>query len=189
MSTTKQEVAVKAARVLAINFERKVRRTQEDIANDVPEVTLTVVDELPLKGFNYVGLLNKIVESELYKYAQVEGTIKEDGKLADQDHFCTYLNSTLVSQRFGTEDKKAAAAAVFEALVEKGTKEEMAQMVYDILANATLAKVQAQRPEDQAKMIYFLNGTKQDTYAAQYQAWVDTDVQPAQSLDLSTLTI
>ena len=189
MSDTRTEAAANPSTLLAINFDRKVRRSKEDIANDVPETVLTVVDSLDLNDFNYLGLLSKAIDTELYKYAQVEGTVDEDSKLVDKEHFCTYLNSTLVSQRFGTEDKKASASIVFDALIAKGADEALAQNVYEILSNATLAKVQAQRPEDAAKMVYFLNATDQETYATQYQAWIDTPVQEAKSLDLSSLTL
>jgi hypothetical protein len=175
--------------MIPINFERKLRRSKEQIAAGEPEVILQVSDSVDMDKFNAVGLVSKVIDTELYKYAQFEGTVNEDGSLVDHDHFYTYLNNTLISQRFGTEEKKASAEVVKERLIEKGVEEAVAQMVYTILAEATLAKVKAQRPQDQAKMVEFLTACEQETYATQYQAWIDAEVEEAKPLDLSALTL
>lgn len=174
--------------VIALNVDRAIRRSKEEIDAGAEELRLVVKADIDTSEVNTSDIVKQYLESQAYQYGIKGGSI-EDGGFTELADFVTFVNNSLVSTRFGVDNKKAGAQAVYDALVDAGKDEAQAKAVYEILATATLTKVKATDDGINEKMVYLLKAVGESQYETIYQGWIDKEEDESMTLDLSALSI
>lgn len=183
-----QEAEVSQAVMIALNVDRAIRRSKEEIDAGAEELRLVVKADIDTSSINTSDIVKQYLESQAYQYG-IKGGAIEDEAFTEQSDFITFVNNSLVSSRFGVDNKKAGAQAVYDALVDAGHDEAQAKAVFEILAAATLTKVKATDDDLNSRLVELLTAVGETQYATIYQGWIDKEEDAATAIDLSALTL